>query len=304
RPPTLEAAGALRSATPEAAFASLDVAQKAIETLDARADFDVMHIAAPEAPPWIAARRRAVRLTDAPGGLADAGVLSDWAVHTDLFVAYDAEEARRCEGEGHPVATAPYLRRAARKSLIRRRADRPLIAGLWIEATPASAAAASALFEAIRARGGGAPPRFALAGPGAADVTPPRLPYPALRLPSSTTERAFYRGVDLALFPDAPGSSSRAPRYEIAAALELGATPIVSADALTGFGEIWRLPRFSSLAEMAEYLFERGANLRQGGLAAELRARADWTWSGLQGAAATQRDALRAAIRSRLRDAG
>jgi hypothetical protein len=47
---------------------------------------------------------------------------------------------------------------------------------------------------------------------------------------------------------------------------------------------------------MAEYVFERGSDLRDGRLLADLRARADWTWSGLSVAAAQQQRELMRAI--------
>lgn len=175
-----------------------------------------------------------------------------------------------------------------------------ILAGCWVEDDPRAIGAARAFFEAILRRGGGFAPNFALAGPGADAVGPPRLPYPVTVLDRDTPEKVFYRGVDIAVFPEvAAGASAGLPRYEAIEALELGATPLVTDPALIGVERAWRLPRFPSVAALAEFLLENGRALSEGGMMAELRARADWTWSGIADMAARQRAALSGDISAR-----
>jgi hypothetical protein len=108
---------------------------------------------------------------------------------------------------------------------------------------------------------------------------------------------AFYRGLDLAIAPDIEGS---APRLDVLSALECGAAPLASSSALNGLRRRWRLPHFRDLGSMVDFLFNRGGELRDGGLLTELRARADWTWSGLVTASARQRERLNREIRANL----
>lgn len=274
-------AGLLREQVDEPAFAAPEDAGAAAVALDARFGFDVVHALAGDAS--LGSPR--VRVVEATGGGA-----------ADVAIVYEPEDAAE---EGAEVVVAPFLRRAVRRSRPRV-SDGAVLAGVWVEADEAAIGATRALFDEISRRGGGHAPNFVIAGPGAAAVDPPHLPNPVTVLGAETSERVFHRGVDIAVFPDLPETRVRTPRYDVIGALELGATPLAPEAALTGLGAYWRLPRFSSLEELAEYLFERGRDLREGGLLAELRARADWTWSGVAGAASEQRRAFRRAVIGRL----
>lgn len=296
--PTADAVAAMRALADDVAVAETAASGHVVEALDARWSFNVIHVAASAAPDWIGARRRAVRISDGVSALMDRATLAARAVHTDVFLTTTDAEMEAVRETGRAAVTATYLRRATRRPGRRVAADR-VLAGCWIEPSEASAASAQALFDALRRRGGGAPPAFAIGGGGAPQVAPPPLPQPVLAVGANIDERVFYRGLDVALFP-AQDEAASDVRLEIATALELGATPLVSAAALTGLASAWRAPRFDDLDAFAEYLFERGRDLRDGGLLAELRARADWTWSGLQGEAANQRAALMSALRERL----
>ena len=264
------------------AFALIDDAEDAVAELQRRYCYAIHHFAGGAPTP------RADALTIVDG--AEGGGENDEGVRVS-FDQTDAEE----------TVEAPLLRRAYRTTRSRIPGAR-ILAGCWVEDEARSINAARGLFEAILKRGGGFAPNFAIAGPGAAKVAPPRLPSPVTVL-EETAERVFYRGLDIALFPDAPtGATAHMPRYDALAALELGATPLVSDSALTGIRAYWRLPRFASLPELAEYLLENGRALNDGGLMAELRARADWTWSGVADAAGRQRKALAEAIARKLED--
>ncbi|MEL7463688.1 MAG: hypothetical protein AAFN79_06455 [Pseudomonadota bacterium] len=259
------------------AFARAEDAADAIGDLHRRFAFSIHHVAGPTAP----ARSDALLIAE---GAENGGC------EEDLRISFD-----RPETDDDDVIEAPLLRRAYRMTRARIPGAR-VLAGCWVEDEPRSIDAARGLFDAILTRGGGFAPNFAIAGPGAAKVAPPRLPAPVTVL-EETAERVFYRGLDIALFPDAPtGATAHMPRYEALTALELGATPLVSESALTGIRSYWRLPSFVSLPDLAEYLLENGRALTEGGLMAELRARADWTWSGVAEAAGRQRRALADAI--------
>lgn len=303
RDPDRAQARLLRNASDQPAFARHADAREAVSALDLRHDFDVIHIAAPDAPPYLAAGLRAVRLLDLGGDWHGTDALAAWQSHIDLFVAFEADEARQCRDAGMNVIEAPYLHRAHRLSRGRIPGAR-LLAGCWVEAAPDAIAAVRAFFDAVRNRGGGFAPHFIVAGPGAGAIDLPQLPYPIMRLGPDVEERAFYRGIDIAVCPDLRRGGSNAPRYDVMTALELGATPLVSSSALTGLRSLWRLPDFENLTELAEYLFERGRDMREGGLMADLRARADWTWSSLSGAAADQRKALMAGVSKEMQNKG
>ncbi|MEM8752514.1 MAG: hypothetical protein AAGF90_06025, partial [Pseudomonadota bacterium] len=292
----------------EIACARPDAAPAALARLDDAAAFDVIHLDAPSAPPWIAAGRRGFRVAERPAALAAEGALPGWAEHVDAFLAVVPDDEAAIETTGRPGFAAAFLGRFAPRPapLRRRRAPGPRLAGLWLDGDEGPQAAAAALLDAVRRRGGGAPPRFLIGGPAAASLDPPPLPHPAVVVDAPRAARVFHRGLDLSLFPEAGGVDERrracGPRVDLLEALEAGATPIASSAALHGLGRFWRLPRFDDLEAFAEYLFERGRDLRDGGLSAELRARADWTWAGLRDASATQGAALAAAIRERLRE--
>ncbi|MEM7546306.1 MAG: hypothetical protein AAF367_12275 [Pseudomonadota bacterium] len=290
------AAAHLRASADRSAFASPDQAGAATRALDLRHNFDVIHVAAAHAPADICAGLGGVRLLDLPGNLTSVEALSGWRPHTDLYVGFEHADIGLCHEAGLDVVAAPYLRRAHRLSRSRITGTR-LLAGLWVEAAPRAIAACRAFFDHVRDRGGGFAPNFIVAGPGATEIALPQLPFPIACLGPETAERAFYRGIDIAVCPDLGGA---APRYDVMTALELGATPIVSSSALTGVRSLWRLPHFEEMYGLAEYLFERGRDMREAGLMAELRARADWTWSSLSGAAADQRTALMASVKSKI----
>lgn len=214
----------------------------------------------------------------------------------DVFACFESGEVQRIRDNGMSAIVAPYLGSTA--PLFRSRPPRDhVLAGCWVERSPRAVDAVSAFFEQVRGRCGGAAPNFIVAGPGADQVTLPVLPVPVAVGTPSLSEQVFYRGVDLAICPDLPVGGEGTPvRYDVITALQLGAKPLVSVSALTGLRESWRLPWFDDLYAMAEYVFERGRDLRAGTLLADLRARADWTWSGLSVVAARQRAELIHAI--------
>ena len=272
----------LRGVVDRPAFAAFSAGRDAVAELHRRWRFDVVHydISASEV---------------IDSGL-DAALICDAAGRADgeradaIALSFGGGESETGSIEG------ALLRRAFRFTRSRLSQER-ILAGCWVEDDPRSVAAARALFAAILRQGGGYAPFFALAGPGAASVDPPRLPHPVTVLDDETPEKVFYRGVDIALFPDAAtGASAALPRYEAIAALELGATPLVTDAALIGVKRAWRLPRFQTVEALADFLLENGRALSEGGLMAELRARADWTWSGIAEAAGRQREALAGAI--------
>lgn len=285
-PPGQEPAAIVRNVFQNSAFSSASALDDALTVLAQRYGFTVAHFTG-----------EAVRSSHR---LKPALVIGDESPcdnedFTDIRVGFEDS------GVDGPRLAAPLLRRAQRLTRGRIASGERILAGCWVEDEPRSIGSAQALFRAISEKGGGYGPNFALAGPGAHMVSPPRLPNPPTIMSASVSERIFYRGVDIALFPDAPvGETAHLPRYDVLAALEYGATPMVSDSALIGLKPHWRLPRFAALEHLAEYLFEEGKALREGGLMAELRARADWTWSGLSGAAANQRSRLIGAIRDKI----
>ncbi len=290
----------LRDAVAGFALAPFDQARTAIERMDRRWAFDVVHLTVPNAPLDLLSGCAGVRLADLPDSASLKVAPSVWVAErrraVDLFITFERDEATLLRETGAPFVRAAHLGRAARLSRTRpKRAE--LLAGCWVEPTPRAIEAVSAFLDQVRQRGGGAAPRFVVAGPGAVDVILPDLPVPVVRQGDAMAERVFYRGIDVAICPDLAVAGGDTPvRYDVVTALELGATPLVSASALTGLRESWRLPWFDDLYAMAEYVFERGHDLRDGGLLADLRARADWTWSGLTVAAGQQRTALMQAI--------
>lgn len=214
---------------------------------------------------------------------------------TDLILTGDRRTAEAAFAVDLLALEAPFLGAGARKLRPALKKPRPL-AGCWVESTPEAADATQRLFHCILERGGGGSPNFAIAGPGAGLIDLPRLPFPVTMMPDEIDERVFYRGLDIAMAPDVTGG---APRLDVIAALEHGATPLASSAALGGLRRRWRLPHFARVEQMADFLFERGAEMRDGGLLTELRARADWTWSGLVTAAARQRARLAEQLQTR-----
>ncbi|MFN3262727.1 MAG: hypothetical protein ACE37J_19445 [Pikeienuella sp.] len=272
-PPGAEAAARLRAAGAVPGFAAPGEASAAAASLHLSRPFDLVLVANPAdfaPPPGPRLILDRVAGATGPGGLA--------LTETEG----EAEGVRPAGGEAF---AAPWLGAGRRRARAARPGPRPL-AGLWAE-TPGPA---EALFAAMRARGGGLQPDLLVGGPAAAALAPPPLPFPPAFAPEGTAEAVFWRAVDFALFPEGAGA-------EALDALARGATPLVAGPAPFGRADIWRLPLFESAPALAEYLFERGRDLRHGGLAAELRARADWTWSGWAGAAAEARARLRAALR-------
>ena len=240
-------------------------------------------------PPSAAAARLGVSMT----GAGETAIFA----HADIVVAANAEGVAYAEQRGCTSLVAPFVRQADRLRRPPVRGGR-FLAGLWVEKAPAATNAVNAFFDAVRARGGGGAPNFAIAGPGARDIKTPLLPHPVSVMPDDIDERVFYRGLDILMAPDLIGG---APRLDILSALEMGATPLASSAALTGFLGRWRLPHFHDLASMSEYVFEEGRRMREGGLLTELRARADWTWTSLTNTAAQDRARLNKQITSRLR---
>ena len=228
-----------------------------------------------------AAHSAKLRIVDmqSPGGSFDQDS------GADLILTGDKKSADLAAEMGCNVLEAPFFGAGVRKQRPALKKQRPL-AGCWVEQSHEAVEAVRRLFSKIEERGGGGCPNFALAGPGAGAVHPPRLPFPVSLMPPDTDERVFYRGLDLAMVPCL---EEGAPRLDVVSALEHGATPLASSAALGGLRRRWRLPHFGRLDQMADFLFERGGEMRDGGLLVELRARADWTWSGLVTAAARTR---------------
>lgn len=273
-------AARLRALCADCAFAAPADAAAAVGALDLAHGFDLVHLAASASPAIMPPG--AVRLFDLAKG---EGAPAPEAA--DILVAMTPEHAAALQAEGRRAVAAPWLRRAARRPRLSAPGARGL-AGLWVE----DPAPASAFLEAARACSGGFPPTIVIAGPGAAAIRPPPFSIPVTRLDTATPERVFWRGVDLAIFPD-PGAAG----LDAVLALEFGAAPLVVGGAPFGMGAVWRLPVFADPPQLAEYLFERGRDLREGGLMADLRARAEWTLGGHAAAASSAGAALHDAIR-------
>lgn len=293
----------LRRAVDQMALTPFARAPEAIRRLVARGGHRVAHVGTPLLGHALgAAPRSAVRIVDmleAPTAAAAraAHVLAEdeeaaLFAHADLVVVADADGAAYAEGRVEDVVIAPFVRQADRLRRPPVRGGR-FLAGLWVEQAATAVMAVSAFFDAVRARGGGGAPNFAIAGPGARGIRTPALPHPVTVMPDDIDERVFYRGLDILMAPDLTGG---APRLDILSGLEMGATPLASTAALTGLVDRWRLPHFGDLASMSEYVFEKGQQMRDGGLLAELRARADWTWTSLSNSAAQDRARLNRAI--------
>ena len=297
--PSLVAVQEARAQIGAPAFAKPEDAGRVVERMDARWAFDLFHFAAAGAPAWLGAGRTGVRVTDGLSALHARGRLGARRVHSDIILAADAAE-QNLAGAAGVEALRVYHLGDARRSTLKRIGGDDVRAGVWVENDDNAVAASEKLLDALRTRGGGAPPSFLVGGPGAARVTAPRLARPVTILDADLSERAFYRGVDVALFSESEGEVDL--RYGLFTAMELGATPLASSAVLRGEFANWRLPHFADLDAFAEYLFERGRDLRDGGLLAELRARADWTWSGLQRAAAAERRTLIDALRAKTKE--
>ena len=212
--------------------------------------------------------------------------------HADVVVAADRVGVDHARIHTETVVEAPFVRQADRLRRPPVKGGR-FLAGLWVEKAASDIRAVNAFFEAVRSRGGGGAPNFAIAGPGAQGIRTPALPYPVTVMPEGIDERVFYRGLDILIAPDETGGATR---LDIMSALEMGATPLVSTAALTGLLERWRLPHFGDLSSMTEFVFENGHKMREGGLLTELRARADWTWTSLSNKAAQDRARLNKVI--------
>lgn len=272
-PPGADTARRFRAAGAPAAFAAPARAGLAMETLHLAVPFDAVLVAAP-----------CIGVMAPAGMFAIADHLSGAHV-IDAALHLTAEAAVQLRSEGARVLAAPFFASGPRRA----RTGRPRaggLVGLWADA----AGPADALLAAIRARGGGLQPQILLGGPAAASVSPPSLAFPIVLASIDVAEAVFWRAPDLGLFPEGGEAAALA-------ALSLGVTPLLIGRAPFGREDLWRLPLFPDALTLAEYLFERGRDLRHGGLMAELRARADWTWSGWAGAASEARAALHAALR-------
>ncbi|MEM7268554.1 MAG: hypothetical protein AAF401_04795 [Pseudomonadota bacterium] len=286
---------------PRAARASADNFEAAIRTMSDRTPYAAVYAMSPDLAD--AGRDQdGLTLVDLQAGLdedfdpAAQQTEADQMRKANIVVTATPQQRTFAEALGVEAVEAPLLAHGERKKRPRFHSDR-LLAGVWVEAEAAAIDAARELFERIQERGGGAAPNFAIAGPGASSIDPPNLPFPVTRMPADTAEMVFYRGLDIAVAPDIAGG---APRLDVVAALECGAAPLASSSGLNGLRRHWRLPHFRDLHSLADYLFERGAEMRDGGLVTELRARADWTWSSLTGASARQRERLASRIRAML----
>lgn len=270
----------------------------AARQLDRREHFDVACAMSPGLSAALSGPTRALGMIDlqAPMMEEEQEALSRQLTAAAIILTSEPAQSRFVETLGLRAAEAPALIDGARKVRPRLRKSQ-LLAGVWVERDEISINATRAFFDEIVARGGGGAPNFAIAGPGAAEITPPHLPFPVTHMGEDFEEMAFYRGLDLAVAPDIEG---RAPRLDVVSALECGASPLASSSALNGIRRRWRLPHFRTLGDMADFLFNRGGELRDGGLLTELRARADWTWSGLVTASARQRERLNREIRANL----
>lgn len=266
--------------------------------LDLRGHYDVACAMSPDLSAALSGPTRALRLIDlqAPVTEDEQEVLSRQLEAASIILTAEPAQTRFVESLDLNAAETPALIDGARKIRPRLRRSQ-LLAGVWVEKDEISINATRAFFDEIVARGGGGAPNFAIAGPGAAEITPPPLPFPVTHMGEGLEEMAFYRGLDIAVAPDLEGS---APRLDVVSALECGASPLASSSALNGLRRRWRLPHFRGLGDMADFLFNRGGELRDGGLLTELRARADWTWSGLVTASARQRERLNREIRANL----
>ena len=296
--PGAEAMRWLMQAADHVALCPANNLKEAASALDLRRNFDLAAALAPELTPALDGAHRAFRLVDLQNPIDDHEQehLAQRIAAADIALTAEPPLTRFVETQGQTAVEAPTLISGARKIRPRVRTSQ-LLAGAWVERDAASVAAVNAFFTEVVARGGGGAPNFAIAGPGADQVTPPPLPFPVTRMDAGMEETVFYRGLDLAVAPDIEG---KAPRLDVVSALECGAAPLASSSALNGLRRRWRLPHFRDLGALADFLFERGRELREGGLLTELRARADWTWSGLVTASARQRARLNAQIRANL----
>lgn len=306
--PGLGAARALRRLADLAAFARPADVNRAVAEMDAEAAYEVAVCASPRFGACLGLfNPLAVRFLDVQRRPRDrqAGrgeTLGDEAeaalfAHADVAICSAETEMEPATSLGVEAIRAPFLRLAER----RRRPvleGEDVLAGVWVENESGAIDAAAAFFDEVARRGGGAPPHFAVGGPGAAAITPPTLPWPVTVFGDEIDEVVFYRGLDIAIAPDL---STGAPRLDVCSAMEMGATPLASSSALYGMRRNWRLPHFDRLDKLAEYLFENGQGLRDGRLLSDLRARADWTWAGLQTTAARQRARLSSRIRAHRR---
>jgi hypothetical protein len=298
----------LRQATDQCAVCSGLEAATAVSALSHRYGFEVAHAASARLG-WALGgpNRDLVRIVDMQERPQALYRRLGWSLseeeersffnHADLVVTADRADAKFVTELGHGAVEAPFLRRGLRLQHPPITGGR-FLAGLWVEASPSAIETVEAFFDTIRERGGGAAPNFAIAGPGALKIALPTLPYPVTVTPPDMEERIFYRSLDLCIAPDLFGG---APRLDVMSALEMGATPLASSSALTGVRQRWRLPHFGNLHSLSEYLFEKGDQMRDGGLLPELRARADWTWASLSNVAARHRERLNSRIRAVLK---
>ncbi len=266
--------------------------------LDVRDHFDVACALSPGLAAALSGPARALRIIDlqAPVVEEEQETLGRQLGAASLILTAEPAQTRFVESLDLRAAETPALIDGARKMRPRLRKSQ-LLAGAWVERDEISINATRAFFDEVVSRGGGGAPNFAIAGPGASEITPPPLPFPVTHMGEDLEEMVFYRGLDLAVAPDIEG---KAPRLDVVSALECGAAPLASWSALNGLRRGWRLPHFRTLGDMADFLFNRGGELRDGGLLTELRARADWTWSGLVTASARQRERLNREIRANL----
>ncbi len=297
-PPGAAAMTWLMATARHVAICPLHEIARATANLDLRENFDVICALTPDLAQAFSSPHRALRMIDlqAPVTEEEQEVLAQRLSTATIVLTAEPAQTRFVETLGLTAAETPALIDGARKIHPRLRRSQ-LLAGAWVEKDETSINATRAFFDEVVARGGGGAPNFVIAGPGAAEITPPPLPFPVTHVDESVEEIAFYRALDIAVAPDTEG---RAPRLDVVSALECGAAPLASSSGLNGLRRRWRLPHFRDLGALADFLFERGGELRDGGLLTELRARADWTWSGLVTASARQRERLNREIRANL----
>ncbi len=288
----------LMAASDHVAFGSIEALEQAARRLDQAEYFDVVCALDPDLSAALQGPDRALRIVDlqAPVAEQDQEALQHRLASSQMVLTAEPAQTRFVEAMDRIAAEVPALIDGARKMRPRLRKSQ-LLAGVWVERDRTSVEAVAAFFDEVVARGGGGAPNFVIAGPGAGEISPPPLPFPVTHLDNEVEEMAFYRGLDLVIAPDLAG---QAPRLDVVSALECGAAPLASSSALNGLRRRWRLPHFRDLGAMADFLFNRCGELRDGGLLTELRARADWTLSGLVTASARQRERLNREIRANL----
>ncbi|MEM7270318.1 MAG: hypothetical protein AAF401_13855, partial [Pseudomonadota bacterium] len=173
----------LMSAADHVARCPAEELQTAVSALDRRRDFDLAVAMHPDLSPALAGVGRAFRVIDlqAPVDDHEQEELARRLSAANMVLTAEPPLTRFVEALNLDAVEAPALITGARKMRPRLRKSQ-LLAGVWVERDAASVAAVSAFFDEVVARGGGGAPNFAIAGPGAPEITPPQLPFPVARL--------------------------------------------------------------------------------------------------------------------------